>query len=1689
MAISELDRTLGMLILHQRVITRGELSQCVAALERNPNDSLGPMLVRCGYLSHDRLAGLMQQVQSRLGGVASSHAPNNFAPLGASQQPVHSPQIRSMQSGKFRLDDINPNQAQTTNARAIPQMGTSEHDRMRKQYEGYVLIQLLKNQNLVREDQLRMIYQRNGQDQGAMALAQSLIQANLINPAQINQMVQDLQSKIHACKQCGNCYFVAPTAQPQRFPCRRCNAVVDVPPIGAAPPPPPMNSGFGAMNSGMMPGGMMSGGMMSGGMMSGSMAPGMPGGMASSPMNSGAMNAGFGGQPNGFNPAPNNGFNPSGVATSGFIPANNNGFNPAPAMNPMNSAPMNNGFNGAPLMASQGSAGPGGFAGAPGADFSPLQPMAEAGPGGDTCPETFGEYDIEREIARGGMGVVYLAQHRTDGTKCALKVMLESVSQNPKRLRRFQREIDAHRKLVHDNVVRILDAGKVDDFYFFTMEYVDGKPLDERLKEDLELEIVMEILEKICRATDYAHSMGVVHRDLKPANVLVTKDFIPKLTDFGLAKSTDHVSVLTKTGAVVGTPYYLSPEQASGQSKDVDHRADVYALGVMMYEMITGRLPFTGKTSVELFRKIIHEDPIPPTKIKPQLTEEIERVCLKALEKNPNDRYQSAGALADDIRCLIEGKPISARKPSAVKQWVRRVKKKGLVPLLSGAAVVFALLGGGLFTWHWISSRRAEQQKRVEAEWTGYQGSLTGDKTAIFAALERARQLTRIERGRDALDQVNKAILYLAIMEYRGNFSSNGIKLLQESNDFQDIQEMLEGSRFDEVLEKLATFGIELKEWPAAPKFQENLTRALEDREERKEEIRELKARVWIARGYAKAVLNQPGALERARRDFELVAKFIDSGGALPLIAQGDLLVMEGKLEEAIKQYDNALFNEKEAVEAYLGKARARSLQEEYKKAYETLEMALKEKLSPKGRAQVLAARAIATVQLDKPDRAREDVNEAVKLDPDSYKTWLAQAIVLAEAGDYVAAIQPLRTANKLAKAEMSPEVLLVSARMLMRRRLFRESLKKIDEAVRLAPRSQEARAMRAEVFEFLMEDKRARDEAERVRRQAQKRHWQAKAKALLCLARLYASSNEHGKALKAAREACDAWRESSACQLLHGYLLLHQESPDRAKLEQASKLAKDVIKRGTKSIEGKRLWGLVIEAEQDNTNKAQQKLKEVLRHNKVDPRVLTILAKISSDKETATKYRAKSLEAERDVNLPEGDFLARAYEIVNRPLSPTAKEKSIERGREIKRARAALRKSLFYNPTNVHALTLLGQLALENGLYKEADKLLTKACELNPLFAPAFIYRAELHSGAGGNSSDVKSNQVIQAMAETAKLLNSGDSTAESIMRMRISVEAPFNRKRNKTKPEDFKEILDAYTRILEYDPTNLDLLRRKTRLLNNYVSVLPREQMTQVTKELQSLGNLQKTIRTQRIANHKQLQPTLDSLKAGKSASPNEILDLARQTPRLAIAWEALTMAAVKNNDLPLACAALARASLVAPATGDLAPMVLQLATKKSGLNPDQLLKDTLAKVNLGDRGKPDRIMTNVTKSIVFACLAVTKSGSIRAAEDTINLAIAERPDLPALHILKAAVMVTKKRPEKAQMSLELALTMTANGPYTAIELARVDSSIGDHETAMRLVKLASTKNFDIMPLVEGEFAKTKKDFPEFWKSLGLP
>jgi len=271
-------------------------------------------------------------------------------------------------------------------------------------------------------------------------------------------------------------------------------------------------------------------------------------------------------------------------------------------------------------------------------------------------------YELIDELGRGGMGVVYRAKHLGLKREVALKMILSGAHAGADELRRFRAEAEAVARLTHPCIVQIYEIGEHEGRPFCALEYCSGGSLSGKIeKQKLTLTQIAQLMEKLARAMHVAHQRGIVHRDLKPANILLDASGEPKITDFGLAKKLDEPG-LTHSGAVMGTPSYMSPEQASGRIAEIGPPTDIYALGAMLYELLTGRPPFKGKTSIDTLHLVMDQVPEQPRRLNGQVDSSLEAICMKCLEKGIADRYATADALAEDLAAYLRGDAVQAEK-------------------------------------------------------------------------------------------------------------------------------------------------------------------------------------------------------------------------------------------------------------------------------------------------------------------------------------------------------------------------------------------------------------------------------------------------------------------------------------------------------------------------------------------------------------------------------------------------------------------------------------------------------------------------------------------------------------------------------------------------------------------------------------------------------------------------------------------------------------------------------------------------------------------------------------------------------------------------------------------------------------------------------------------------------------------
>lgn len=367
-------------------------------------------------------------------------------------------------------------------------------------------------------------------------------------------------------------------------------------------------------------------------------------------------------------------------------------------------------------------------------------------------PLRLGDYDLEMEVAHGGMGIVYRARQRSLGRAVAVKLLLLGRFAGAGQVDRFLREAAAAARLRHPNIVGIHEVGEQDGQYYYSMDYIEGTTLAERMREGpVPVDEAVRLGRVLAGAVQYAHGQGVLHRDLKPSNVLIDGAGEPHIADFGLAKLLTDGGEVTRTGELLGSPCYLSPEQAAGRQRDVGVGADVYGLGAVLYELLTGRPPFLGVNVAETLRQIADRDPVPPRWLHSSIPADLEAIVLKCLEKAPARRYATARDLGSDLERFADGLPTLARPAGMAgrgRRWVRRHPMAAAVLAL----LISGLLGTGWLNWRAQMAQRETQEvnARLSAElrrhaWQAAEDRLEAGKVAD--GLARFARLLRDQPG------------------------------------------------------------------------------------------------------------------------------------------------------------------------------------------------------------------------------------------------------------------------------------------------------------------------------------------------------------------------------------------------------------------------------------------------------------------------------------------------------------------------------------------------------------------------------------------------------------------------------------------------------------------------------------------------------------------------------------------------------------------------------------------------------------------------------------------------------------------------------------------------------------------------------------------------------------------------------
>ncbi|WP_254513500.1 serine/threonine-protein kinase [Anatilimnocola floriformis] len=393
-------------------------------------------------------------------------------------------------------------------------------------------------------------------------------------------------------------------------------------------------------------------------------------------------------------------------------------------------------------------------------------------------------YEVQAILGRGGMGIVYKARQIKLNRLVALKMLLAGSYASQPELLRFLREAEAAAGLRHPHIVQVYDVGEVDTRPYYTMEYIEGENLAQRFAGTPQpVRDAAKTLATLAAAVEFAHRNGIIHRDLKPANILLTPDGQLKIGDFGLARRLDGDGGLTLTGARMGTPNYMAPEQVTGAKSAIGPGVDIHALGAMLYEMLVGQPPFRGETITETERRLISEDPLPPSRSNAKVPRDLDTICLKCLQKDPARRYATAGDLAADLELFLHHEPIRARPSGRIERswrWIRR--NPAVAALFMTAMVLFAfILGEAAREWALGSMRRAERARLTTRLESGIQLAQEGRISEAQAILGRLGD----GGSHDLRERIDHALADLQLVE---ELDQLGLRRIPVSHALADRQ-------------------------------------------------------------------------------------------------------------------------------------------------------------------------------------------------------------------------------------------------------------------------------------------------------------------------------------------------------------------------------------------------------------------------------------------------------------------------------------------------------------------------------------------------------------------------------------------------------------------------------------------------------------------------------------------------------------------------------------------------------------------------------------------------------------------------------------------------------------------------------------------------------------------------------------
>ncbi len=330
-------------------------------------------------------------------------------------------------------------------------------------------------------------------------------------------------------------------------------------------------------------------------------------------------------------------------------------------------------------------------------------------------PFRIGDYELLDVIGRGGMGVVYRARQLSLNRVVAVKMIHENRPSSEENRKRFFAEAEATARLEHPGIVSVFEVCEFDGHPFFSMQFVSGETLSDRLKQGpFPQRLAAQIMVDVCRAIDFAHQQGILHRDIKPSNIMIDSRDQVRVTDFGLAKFANSSDDLTRSGAVLGTPSYMSPEQASGRTSQLGPRSDIYSLGAVLYHLLTGRPPFIAESPLQLALQVLEHDPPPPRLLEPSIDRDLEMIVQRSIQKPPDLRYATAGEMADDLQSFLRDEPVKARSgklAQVVARWFREthhaavLENWGLLWMWHSLVLLIVCFATEAMQWNGVTSR------------------------------------------------------------------------------------------------------------------------------------------------------------------------------------------------------------------------------------------------------------------------------------------------------------------------------------------------------------------------------------------------------------------------------------------------------------------------------------------------------------------------------------------------------------------------------------------------------------------------------------------------------------------------------------------------------------------------------------------------------------------------------------------------------------------------------------------------------------------------------------------------------------------------------------------------------------------------------------------------------------------------